>query len=364
MKIKIVVVLTTLFCSSSSICQINDVEDQINYSKAGVYSNTNIDSLFHYAKKMQKSNDFCVSISGTVNIATAYYKYGNYDKSEEIALKALDNLKGKNTKCDRKNKYNALSRLFWIKNNQGKYNKAFNYLTDRIKIFDDFIERDDKYLLKKVSNQSNLALIKSNLGFHKESVKILKEIIENILKIKFKNNFFKNYNTKILKASIYNSLGDSYLGLHSDFTQLNYLDSSLIYYKKAYNIAKNISPEHKNSKTLYNLRRAKVLIRKKDYYEALKIVVSNDKNAEKLNTEQDLNFLKTLIYQNINEIDSSIYYSHKFLNYETTTPSTEKNKFVIYNTLANLYNQKNKIDRAYKYSNLTLKMLNELKKVK
>ena len=62
--------------------------------------------------------------------------------------------------------------------------------------------------------------------------------------------------------------------------------------------------------------------------------------------------------------DSSIFYSYKFLNTKKTSPNTEKNKIAIFNILANLYNENNKIDSAFKYSELALNKLEKLNKSK
>ena len=58
--------------------------------------------------------------------------------------------------------------------------------------------------------------------------------------------------------------------------------------------------------------------------------------------------------------DSSLFYSYKFLNVNKTSPNTEKNKIAIFNILANLYNENNEIDSAFKYSRLALEKLEKL----
>ena len=140
----------------------NSYEKKVTY-----YSNINIDSLLYYSKKIEKLNDKCFSNAGKTNIASAYYKLGNFKKSEEIAIEVLSNLKGDNTSCDINNKYNALARLFWIKNNQRKFNEAFNYLNQNIQLINESLKKLDRANEKRIFIKTKLALLKSNLGFFK-----------------------------------------------------------------------------------------------------------------------------------------------------------------------------------------------------
>ena len=119
-------------------------------------------------------------------------------------------------------------------------------------------------------------------------------------------------------------------------------------------------PKHKNSLSFYNLRVANVLIKRKQYKKALKLVNTFDL----VKKSQDYYFLKSLIFKNLKRGDSSLYYSYKFLNFNNTSPNTEKNKIVVYNILANLYNDNSKIDSAFRYSKLALGMLEKLNKSK
>jgi len=109
----------------------NSDNNKESEKKIKYYYYNNTDSVFHYAKKLEKSSDKCISDSGKNIIASAYYKSGNFKKSEELALEILTSLKDKNSLCNIDNKLRALTRLFWIKNNQRKFNEAFNYLNKK-----------------------------------------------------------------------------------------------------------------------------------------------------------------------------------------------------------------------------------------
>lgn len=325
--------------------------------KVTYYSNINIDSLLYYSKKIEKLNDKCFSNTGKINLASAYYKLGNFKKSEEIAIEVLSSLKDDNTSCNINNKYNALARLFWIKNNQRKFNQAFNYLNQNIQLINENlkIDRGDE---KRIFIKTKLALLKSNLGFHEEAIVLIKEVIEKYSLIEY-GNIYDN-NLLVNKSSAYNILGESYFALNSINNNDKYLDSTLIYYNKAFLEAEKFIPKHKNSLSFYHLRVANVLIKRKQYKKALKLVNTFDL----VKKSQDYYFLKSLIFKNSKIVDSSLYYSYKFLNFNNTSPNTEKNKIVVYNILANLYNDNSKIDSAFRYSKLALDMLERLNKSK
>jgi AraC-like DNA-binding protein len=301
-----------------------------------------------------------VSNTGKNNIASAYYKAGNFKKSEEVALEVLTSLKDKNSLCNIDNKLRALTRLFWIKNNQRKFNEAFNYLNQKITLLDNYPQKNEKHYVDKLFTNTSLALLKNNLGFQEEAITTLKEVIntyssiDSIVKNPNDNNLIANL------ASAYNVLGESYFALNSVNNNDKYLDSTLIYYEKAFLEAEKFIPKHKNSLSFFHLRIATVLIKRKQYKKALSLV----NTFELINKSQDYYFLKSLIFKNLKRGDSSLYYSYKFLNFNNKSPNTEKNKIVVYNILANLYNDNSKIDSAFRYSKLALGMLEKLNKSK
>lgn len=205
-----------------------------------------------------------------------------------------------------------------------------------------------------------MALLKNNLGFHQEAIALLKEVIITYPSINDVPENTNNNNIVANKASAYNILGESYFALNSINNNDKYLDSTLIYYNKAFMEGEKFIPKHKNSLSFYNLRVASVLIKRKQYKKALKLVNTFDL----VKKSQDYYFLKSLIFKNLKSSDSSLYYSYKFLNFNNTSPNTEKNKIVVYNILANLYNDNSKIDSAFRYSKLALGMLEKLNKSK
>jgi len=185
-----------------------------------------------------------------------------------------------------------------------------------------------------------------------------KQVLEALTKIKPDNKNLYDYTLKIAIASSFNTLGDTYFAISKNNDK--YLDSTLIYYKKAFHVSEEFNPKHKNSSSLYNLRLANVLIKRKEFKKALEKVNSYELDHK----SQSYHFLKSIIFKNLKINDSSYYHSYKFLNFKNSSPSTEKNKIAIFNILADLYNSSNKIDSAFKYSKLALDKLKILNKSK
>ena len=205
-----------------------------------------------------------------------------------------------------------------------------------------------------------MALLKNNLGFHQEAIALIKEVIYTYPSINDVPENTNNNNLVANKAGAYNILGESYFALNSINNNDKYLDSTLNNYEKAFLEAEKFIPKHQNSLSFYHLRIANVLIKRKQYKKALKLVNTFDL----VKKSQDYYFLKSLIFKNLKRGDSSLYYSYKFLNFNNTSPNTEKNKIVVYNILANLYNDNSKIDSAFRYSKLALGKLEKLNKSK
>lgn len=328
----------------------------IDYYRA---TNLHIDSLIKVTKKMQKSLDPCEKIKGYSIESNMYYKIGNYKKSEILALRILDSLKTPKTPCERITKFNLLGRLFWIKKNTNSYNEALEYSRLKKKIFKDLPKEGVKYHIRELSNASSTALIKEILGFNDEAIHILQLALNNFDESKFTLTRKEKYAITLQKSSAYNIIGDAYYNKGENLITDPNLDSALVYYKKAYEEAKKFNPPHENSKPFYNLNRVKVLIKQNCYLKALDLM-NTFTSKEKSYTVKDYIFYKSITYYNLQNTDSTLHYSNLYINDSKITPSTKKNRIVIYDILAKKYKNLHKSDSAYKYNELVLTELNEL----
>lgn len=347
-----------LIASISLASAQTDISNKEDLNKIEEFGNTNIDSLFYYARKSQKSTDPCTKNLGLIGEASAYYKKGDFDESEKICLRAIQNLIKEATTCNHKIFLSLYNRLFWIKKNQGKYNKAFKYLLEMKKVIETIPEKDEYYHLHKLSINNNIASLKEILGLSNEALNILKKTNRDLKKLSNDNSHYYNH-LKVIHASNLNTIGNTYFNLGKNAVT-SYLDSATVYYKKAYEVAQSFIPPHKNSQQLYTLKKVKILAQKKKYNKALDILLSIDNKDNSSGVIQDINFLKSIVYYNLKKRDSTLIYANNFLSYEKNTPSTKINKIVIFDILANQYNNLHKNDSAYKYARLGLEELSQL----
>ena len=349
-----------LFISLFSISFINaqtDTPNKGNLKKIEKFGNTNIDSLFFYAKKSQKSTDPCTKNLGFIGEASAHYKKGDFKESEKICLQVIEHLKKEATSCDHKILLSAYNRLFWIKKNQGKYDKAFYYLLEKKKAIETIPQKEAYYYLHKLSANNNIASIKEILGLQDEALSILKATNEDLKKLSDDNSYYYNH-LKVIHSSNLNIIGNIYFNIGKD-SITSHLDSAAVYYKKAYTVTQTFVPLHKNSEQLYTLRKVKILTQKKEFSKALKTLLTTNFKDVNSGVIQDVNLFKSIIYYNLKKSDSTLFYANKFLCYDKNTPNTKKNKIIIFDILANQYNYLKKVDSAYKYSRLGLKELSQ-----
>ena len=101
-----------------------------------------------------------------------------------------------------------------------------------------------------------------------EAINILKKVIEKYTLLDDEYGNVYDYNLVINKASSYNALGESFFALNANSNNDKYLDSTLFYYKKAFDETEKFIPKHENSLSFYHLRVATVLIKRKQYKRA------------------------------------------------------------------------------------------------
>jgi len=368
------VITLVLSCLSTIVFAQKPLTDKAISEKVLQFRNSNPDSLQYYAEKLLHSENICSRFVGKYNIAVSLYLKGEYKASELYSIKTLreftPDLLSKNP-CLVRNRVSVLGRLFWIAKNQNNFDEAFEYLVLREKAIELLKTSEPnlgQYYMRKLSLASNMALMKHALGLHEEAIKILSDANIEFEKLNpdwslntnafgeldFRSNYYKNQ-FNWMQSSNYNIMGDCYL-------EMNKADSAKVYYTKAYQAAQKFKPLHEDSETLYQLRIAKVLIKKEKYEKALSLINRFDQNSAKYNSIQNINFLKLYAFDQLQQTDSALFYGNRFVNYKKIEPSTEQNQIVVYNILASLYDQKNQMDSAYKYSEMAstkLKKLNE-----
>lgn len=105
-------------------------------------------------------------------------------------------------------------------------------------------------------------------------------------------------------------------------------------------------------------------MQKKKYKEALNIIHKNDNISKGFRVKQLINSLKAICFYQLKNNDSTLYYSKQFLKEHSKKRIVKKSLISIYDILANQYYKNKEIDSAYKYSELTIRELNDLNKKK
>ncbi|TVZ55723.1 AraC-like DNA-binding protein [Lutibacter sp. Hel_I_33_5] len=338
--------------------------DDFNIEKIELFKGSNNDSLLFYSRRLQKSSDKCLSIRGEINEVYSIYLTSNYHLSEKKAKDILEELNDQKPICFRILKIQILNRLFWIKKNQNDYAEAFNYLLEAEEVLKTLKELKEYYFTNRINIKMQIALIKMILGYNLEARTILKKSLSDY-KLFFKNNEKEQVHySKILNHTSFNNLiGETYLNSREN-NNTTMLDSASFYFNKAYQFAKEFTPPHKNSETLYQLKEAEVLIKKEKFYEAISLTNKYSKNAKEYNTTQKINYLKAVSFYKLNRKDSAFLFSNNYLKGFIKSNYYQTYVHSIYDILTNLYFEDNKIDSAFKYSKLTLKELNYINKRK
>jgi AraC-like DNA-binding protein len=364
-------IFAVLFFSSGFLFSQNSKSDDFYLKKLYEHTNINNDSILFYAEKLKHSRINCNALRALNFEAKAHYQKENFDLATNKSLDVLKKTKGKKADCYKLNKLTALNRLFWVYKNQNKYQKAFKVALKRKEITESLDEKGDIYNLSILSVYNNLAIIKSVMGYYRESRQILKDALPKLPKIYnnlARNNYYPNseqgdYFLKLNQSSTLNLIGESYLeaGIESNLKEL---DSASLYFKKAFEVAKTFYPPHKDSEAAYQIREVGVLIAKGKFKEALNLIQKFDTNSKGLHIEQNVNSLKAICYYELENSDSAIYYSKKYLAYQKRNIRPKQKSAIIYDVLANQYYKNKQIDSAFKYSELTVLAIQTLNKSK
>lgn len=324
------------------------------------HRNSNTDSLIFYAKKLQGSSVLCNRVEGIIHEVFAYHTLKKFNLAEKTAIAGIKKIeKNEINPCLQNKKINLLNRLFWAKRSQEDYNQALSYLVMLEKENQSPILKGTKtHFGTKISSEMSKALIKKELKMEEDAKEILIKLSHEIEDRKYENVFTEN-NLFLQKAHILNSLGDSYLSLSYKKENPTFLDSAQINFDKAYAFSKQLKPVNKNSHIFYTIRKVKVLIAKKEYENAIKLINGYKDISNGYNYHSQKYFQKAVCFYNLKKTDSAYFNAYKCLeNRDTNKPSV---LIALHDILSNQYYNEKKLDSAYKYSQLTLKEYNVAK---
>lgn len=348
------------FIYSFCYAQIDSKED-LN-AKLDQFKNSNLDSLYYYANINTTSKDLCTNLSSKNAIIYYYYKLKNYKKVKKLTKKSLIYLDSLSVKeqtnvCAIKMKISIFNRLFWVYKNTEEFEKAYNELikfSNYMKSIDD--EKIDKFHYLTTIEMSK-ALIKNELKLEDDSKNILLKLIKVVNQKNQDNLDTVNFNYLISKkTNINNLLGKTYLLLSKNKRKPELLDSTVHYYNKAYKYAKLFIPPHSDTELMYAFKMTEIYITKGKFKKALELVNSYSKISNGHEYRQEAFLNKAICFENLKKIDSAIFYAHKLIR----IPNIRKSSLITgYNILSDQYFKNKKLDSAYKYSELTIKEIDE-----
>lgn len=344
-------------------------EDEIHHEKALFYLKRNKDSLLFYAKKLQQSNDHCRVLFGMYYESNVLYNQGKYSLCEKKLNEILsltknhkntnnyqysDKLIGKTyNECINIAKLNVYRRFFYIKRNQGDYSKAYEYLTLNKKIVDNLPIKDTYYFRKKISVEKKMAQLKYSIGDYEASLKILLDTNKQIKNIKLDttNIWLDQF---LLEESDINALiGVNYKKLAKESN--HFIDSTELYYEKAYQLTQQIDDTLKLHKGIHYIRKSTLDYFRGQYNTALK----HADTASTFYINKNIPIvhqIKLQSFAKLKLVDSVFKYSNSALKLIKGKGGYNRHKGETYKYLSESYFEINQLDSAYKYSQKYIKI--------
>lgn len=354
-----------LICTSIALSQTNTIDEE-NHTKALFHIRKNTDSIHFYINKMKQSKSQCRVFFAMLFEANTYYSKNEYKSCTKILdeiLSEIDNnpkpktfiysemMVGKTYEhCIDVIKLNVYRRFFFLRKNEDKLTEAYDYLLLMQNIIDNFPKNDIYYLKNKISTTYSMASLKRLLGNAQESLDILLKINDEIdsIPVLKSNIWYDNFQKE--KANINVLTGHNYIKLEK-------YDLAELYYDKAYKATQRIDSIGNKPMVSNHYRKSELNYYKKDYKKALSFANKMPSNINDKNFNSSLFNIKAKVYSKLKNHDSAIYYSNKLVN---TDIGLKYDSGEIYTVLAESYYVLNKIDSAYKYSQLSLKTYNNL----
>lgn len=356
--------------------QTNEL-DKLNHDKVLYHIKKNTDSINYYIDKLKQSKNQCRVLFANLFEANNYYNDNNYEATVRILNAILaeiennpkpktfiysDKMVGKTySECINIIKLNVYRRFFFLKRNDKKISEAYDYLSLMQEIVDNLPEKDIYYLKNKISVIYSKANLKNTIGEFEESIKILKDLENEIQKIELDKNdvWYTNFLQK--KMNIKTSIGGNYIRL-GDENPLNksdeevkiFFDNAENYYNQSYEISKLIDSNSTYYLSGHYHSISEVSFFKKKYKTSISFTDRALKLYKKSNFPSGSYTLKSFCYSKLGQADSAIYYATKVIN---ENKGLKKGYVQLYKTLAENYFKLNDTDSAYKYSQKTIKAI-------
>lgn len=346
---RLLLFFSILFVTNSVFSQKNaflsDKEYQMLHDKARIFINSDVDSSFIYANKIEKSNNY-LHQAFAVGLKSYLYQYKNRDsiKSKELYRKAFDLLK-KAPEGNEKNKTNAYLLNYgglaeW---KRGNFSKALEYYQEGKRLSE---KANDLKQVVKFNN--NISTINNEVGNYSLAIKAAKESDRFTDKIEYLYSEEQFINSK---SNINFNLGNFYKKEYFEKrTNKFLLDSAAFYLKKAIMFSKNLE----NNRIAAEMNLGNVYLLKKDFNNAKKIhhkmLIYTKKENHVLEYSMANRNLGELYYV-LNEYDKALIYFQKVDSIYETNKEIGISDFINSNYFqAKIWAFKGEYDRAISHS--------------
>lgn len=337
------------FVFSQNQTSLSKSDYQKLHDKARLLINSNIDSSFICANKIEASNNN-LHKSFAFGIKSYLYQMKGDSVTSKKHYKTSINYLTKLKPSVEKTKLHSYILNFkglseW---KRGNLNLAATTYQEGLKL--SYVANDELQIIKFYSNLTSVYQEIENFNL---AIKIGKKADKYLEKIQLKLNETQYFNQK---SNINITTGNSYFEKYKQNKRSIYLDSAYYFYKEALNYSNGLI----GNKVVLNKNIGSVLIRKQKYLEAEKIYsntlllsIENNLQDETSNIYYNLGFLNFTLKENKK---AKLYFQkfdsiHKILN-------TKKTEYVFSNYyLAKIHNAENNSFEAKKHSAIFLKEL-------
>jgi AraC-like DNA-binding protein len=319
---------------------------------------SNPDQAYKEALQISTSKNELFGFFGQYYVANYFYNKSEFTHSKQLLIALIENiLESKYSKSSKV--YQDLigmcvNKLFYIHKNLGEYDLALYYL--------------DKYKESVPNTPFNeqYGLIKVAMGDYADGITLLKKELKTSPHLKLGVGEKKAMNKKLF-ADKYNIIGEAYQMYFLQSRKSTCLDSANYYFNTAAKmlLQDNFYPEY--TQALLNMRLAKSAALQGNYVKSLHLYKSRTKFPiiqDNIRTVQLFDLGMADCYFHLNQMDSALIYSKKYVeNYQITKVSKE-NLLMAYNIMAQAYSRQNDTKKAYVFAQKSLELIQSIETIK
>lgn len=349
--------LISVVAFSQNNTSLSDKEYIELQDKVRAYANSNLDSVFIFADRIEKSNNYIHKVFGLGTKSYLFQRKKDSVKSRQY-YKIASGLLEKIPPSNEKTKVNAYLLNYgglseWQRQNFGE-------ALDRFQEGKRLSQKTGD-VMQVVKFNNNISMINAEAGNFKLAIKASKEMDAYTDKIEYlytKGQFIRN------KSNINFNLGTYYEKYYfADKSKRQFLDSAEYYYKKALNYSKDIAINKINAKSnLGNVYYQKNdLLKAQKMYEEVLFIAKDDKNL----IDEYYNVMYNLgdLCFTLNKYDEALMYFEKIDSIYKVN-KTGKLQYINSNYYqAKIYNIKKNAEKASEHSRIYIENYeeNELK---